>query len=112
MEHPNVLVFVEFPDPKFPTAGFLNNLAYPDAELIGFYHVDEDESIEEARAEHDEEFRAELERQAERFEQKGVRTECDLSFNDNLIETREKIAERDGVDAILTREEQIRSEEY
>lgn len=102
MEHPNVLVFVEFPDPEFPTAGFLDNLAYPDAELIGFYHVDEDESIEEAQAEHNEEFRAELQRQAERFEQQGVRTEFDLTFNDNLIETREKIAERDGVDAILT----------
>lgn len=102
MDHPNVLVFVEFPDPEFPTAGFLDNLAYPDAELIGFYHVDENESIEEARAEHDEEFRAELQRQAERFEQRGVRTEFDLTFNDNLIETRENIAERDGVDAILT----------
>lgn len=102
MEHPTVLVFVEFPDPEFPTTGFVNNLAYPNAELVGFYHLNEDKSIEEARAEHNEEFRAELQRQAEQFEQQGVRTEFDLTFNDNLIETREKIAERDNVDAILT----------
>lgn len=102
MEHPSVLVFVEFPDPKFPTSGFLNGLAYPDAELIGFYQVDEDESVEEARAEHDEEFRAELARHAEQFEERGVRTEFDLTFDDDPVETREKVAKKDGVDAILT----------
>jgi nucleotide-binding universal stress UspA family protein len=101
MEHPTVLVFVEFPDPKFPTAGFLNHLAYPDVELIGSYHLDENESVEEAEAKYDEEFRAELREQAERFEQQGVRTEFDLVFDHDPVEPRQKMARRDEVDAIL-----------
>lgn len=101
MEHPTVLVFVEFPNPAFPTAGFLNHLAYPDAELIGFYRLDEDESVEAAQAEHEDEFISELEQQAERFEQRGVRTEFDLVFNHDAVETRQRIAERNKVDAIL-----------
>jgi len=102
MDHPTILVFVEFPDPEFPTAGFLDHLAYPNAELVGFYHLDDDESLQEARAEYEDEFTAELRKQAERFEQRGVRTEHDLIFNDNRVEVRQRIAEDHGVDAILT----------
>lgn len=101
MEHPTVLVLVEFPDPEFPTAGFLDDLAYPDAELIGFYHLDDDEAVEEARAEYEEEFTAELQTQAERFEQRGVRTEFDLKFDHDRLETRQRIAKRNKIDAIL-----------
>jgi nucleotide-binding universal stress UspA family protein len=102
MEHPTVLVFVEFPDPEFPTGGFLNHLVYPDAELVGFYHLDDNESVQEARAEYGEEFTTELRTQAEQFEQRGVRTEHDLIFNHDRVEARTRIAETDGVDAILT----------
>ncbi|WP_134670713.1 universal stress protein [Halorussus marinus] len=102
MKHPTVLVFVELPDPEFPTAGFLNNLAYPDARLVGFYHLDEDESAQEARAEYEDAFTAELQKQAERFEQRGVRTEFDLEFDSDPVETRQRIAESDDVDAVLT----------
>jgi nucleotide-binding universal stress UspA family protein len=101
MEHPTVLVFVEFPDPEFPTAGFLNYLAYPDVELFGFYHLDDNESLQEAQAEHEEQFTTELREQAERFEQHGVRTEHDLVFNHDRVEARQRIAESDGVNAIL-----------
>lgn len=101
MEHPTVLVFVEFPDPEFPTAGFLNHLAYPDVELIGFYRLDEDESAEEAQADHEETFTAELQRQAELFEQRGVRTEFDLVFDHDAVDTRQRIAARDRADAVL-----------
>lgn len=101
MEHPTVLVFVEFPDPEFPSGGFLSHLAYPDAEIVGFYHPDDDESIEEAEAEHRKEFTTELQKQSERFEQQGVRTECDLVFDYNRVEARQRVADRDEVDAIL-----------
>lgn len=101
MEHPKVLVFVEFPDPEFPTRGFLNHLAYPDAELIGFYSLDEGESVQTAEAEFEEEFTAELQEAAEQFEQRGVRTEYDLIFGQDQVEARQRIAERDEVDAIL-----------
>lgn len=102
MDHPSVLVFVKFPDPTFPTPGFLNNLSYPDVELVGSYRLDEDESAEAARAEHHDAFTAELQEQAEQFEQRGIRTETDLVFSADPVEAREKIAERDDVDAILT----------
>lgn len=102
MDHPTILVFVEFPDPEFPTAGFLDHLAYPNAELVGFYHLDDGESLEEAQAEYEDEFTAELRTQAERFEQRGVRTDHDLIFNDNRVEVRQRIAEDHEVDAILT----------
>ena len=102
MEHPTVLVFVRFPDPTFPTPGFLNNLSYPDVKLVGSYRLDEDESAEAARAEHHDAFTAELQEQAEQFEQRGIRTEIDLVFSADPVETREKIAENDDVDAILT----------
>jgi nucleotide-binding universal stress UspA family protein len=101
MEHPTVLVFVGFPDAKFPTAGFLNHLAYPDAELVGFYELDDDESAKEVKAEYEEELTAELQQQAERFEQRGVRTEYDLIFNHDRVETRQRVAQRDDVDAVL-----------
>lgn len=101
MEHPNVLVFVEFPDPKFPTTGFLNNLAYPDVKLVGFYHLDEEESVQEAQTEYEEEFTAELQKQAEKFEERGVRTEYDLIFNHDRIEARQRVAQKDDIDAIL-----------
>lgn len=101
MEHPTVLVFVEFPDPEFPTAGFLESLAYPNAELVGFYHLDDDESVQEAQAEYEEAFTTELRKQAERFEQRGVRTEHDLIFNHHRMEARQRIAEADAVEAIL-----------
>ncbi|MFD1635194.1 universal stress protein [Haloplanus ruber] len=102
MDHPTILVFVEFPDPEFPTAGFLDHLAYPNAELVGFYHLDDSESLEEAQAEYGDEFTTELRTQAERFEQRGVRTEHDLIFNHNRVEVRQRIAEDHEVDAILT----------
>jgi len=102
MEHPTVLVFGEFPDPEFPTAGFLDHLAYPDVELVGFYHLGDNESVEEAQAEHEEEFTTELRKQAERFEQRGVRADYDLIFNHDRIEVRQRIAENDEIDAILT----------
>lgn len=101
MEHPTVLVFVEFPDPEFPTGGFLDHLAYPDAKLVGCYHLDDDEPVQDAQAEHAEEFTAELKTQAEKFEQRGVRTEYDLIFDQNPIETRQRTAQSDDVDAIL-----------
>lgn len=101
MEHPTVLVFVEFPNPEFPTSGFLNNLAYPDAELVGFYHLDDEDSVQEVRAEYEEEFTAELQKQAERFEQRGVRTEYELIFDHDRVETRQRVARRDDVDAVL-----------
>lgn len=102
MDHPTILVFVEFPDPEFPTAGFLDHLAYPNAELVGFYHLDDDESAQEVQAEYEEEFTTELRKQAERFEQRGVRTEYDLIFNHDRVEVRQRIAEDHDVDAILT----------
>ncbi|WP_323676584.1 universal stress protein [Halorubellus sp. PRR65] len=101
MDHPTVLVFVEFPDPAFPMAGFLNNLAYPNVELVGCYHLADDESVEEARAAYEEEFTAELEAHAERFEERGVRTEFDLIFEPDPIEARHRISKDDDVDAIL-----------
>lgn len=102
MEHPTVLVFVEFPNPEFPTGGFLNHLAYPDVELVGFYHLDDDESVQQARDEYEEEFTAELQEQAEQFEQRGVRTTFSIEFNHDSIETRQRIAKANKVDAILT----------
>ena len=101
MEHPTVLVFVEFPDPHLHSAGFLSHLAYPDAELVGFYHLDDDEPVEEAQAEYGEEFTAKLREQSERFEQQGVRAECDLVFDCNRVEARQRAAERDEIDAVL-----------
>lgn len=102
MDHPTVLVFVRFPDPTFPTRGFLNNLSYPDVRLVGSYRLDEDESAEAARAEHRDAFEATLREQAEQFEQRGIRTETDLVFTADPVGTRRRIAERDDVDAILT----------
>ncbi|WP_115865008.1 universal stress protein [Halorussus litoreus] len=101
MEHPTVLVFVEFPDPKFPTGGFLNHLAYPDAELVGFYNLDDGESVQEVQDEYEEEFTTELRNQAEQFEQRGVRTDFDFVFNHDRGEARQKVAESHEVDAIL-----------
>ena len=101
MDHPTVLVFVEFPDPKFPTGGFLNNLAYPDAELVGFYNLGDNESVQEVEAEYEEEFTTELRAQAEQFEQRGVRTDYDLIFNHDPVEARQQVAESHEVDAIL-----------
>jgi|GEM_PF-1891877 len=101
MEHPNVLVFVEFPDPQFPTGGFLDHFAYPDAELVGFYHLDDNESIEDVQAEYEEEFTAELRKEVERFEQRGIRAEYDLIFDHDRNKVRKGIAERDEVDAVL-----------
>jgi len=101
MDHPNVLVFVEFPDPTVPTKGFLKGFKYPDAEVVGFYHLDESESVEAARAAHEDEFNSELEAIAERFEQEGVRTEHDLVFGHDRIAARQEIVERDAIDAVL-----------
>lgn len=101
MDHPTVLVFVEFPDPAFPMAGFLNNLAYPNAELVGCYQLADDESVEEARAAYEAEFTAELEEHAERFEERGVRTTFDLTFEEDPVEARHRISRDDDVDAIL-----------
>jgi nucleotide-binding universal stress UspA family protein len=101
MEHPTVLVFVEFPNPEVPTGGFLNHFRYPDAELVGFYHLDDSESIDEARAEYEDEFTTELKRLAEQFEQRGIRTEFELLFNHDRIGARQRIVERDDIDATL-----------
>jgi nucleotide-binding universal stress UspA family protein len=101
MEHPTVLVFVEFPDPNLPSTGFLEHLAYPDAELLGFYQLDDEEPVEEVRAEHEDSFRAELAKQAEQFEKRGIRTEYDLLFEHDRVEARQRISEREAVDAIL-----------
>ncbi|GAA0551381.1 universal stress protein [Halorubrum ejinorense] len=101
MEHPNVLVFVEFPDPTVPTTGFLNHLKYPDAEVVGFYHLDDDESAEEVRAARGAEFASELEAIAERFEQVGVRTDHDLVFDRDRFAARQQIVEQEDVDAVL-----------
>jgi nucleotide-binding universal stress UspA family protein len=101
MEHPNVLVFVEFPDPTVPTKGFLKGLKYPDAEVVGFYHLDEGESAEEARAAREAAFDSELEEIAERFEQQGVRTEREVVFGHDRFAARQQIVERDAVDAVL-----------
>ncbi len=101
MEHPSVLVFVEFPDPEVPTRGFLNNFKYPDAEVVGFYHLDDDGSADEARAAHGDEFTAELEEIAERFERVGVRTEHHLVFEQDRFAARQRIVERENVDAVL-----------
>ena len=95
-------MFVKFPDPEFPAPGFLDHLAYPDVELVGFYELGDGESAEEIRAEYEEEFTTELREQAERFEQRGVRTEYDLIFDSDRVDTRSRVAERDDVDAILT----------
>jgi len=101
MEHPNVLVFVEFPDPTVPTTGFLKGFKYPDAEVVGFYHLDEGESAETVRDAHGSEFDSELEAIAERFEQEGVRAEYDLVFGQDRFAARRQIIERDAVDAVL-----------
>lgn len=101
MEHPKVLVFVEFPNPEFPKGGFLNHLAYPDVELTGFYALDDDGSIEAAQAEYEEEFSTELKDQAEKFEHVGIRTEYELIFGHNSAEARQKAAHSDDVDAVL-----------
>ncbi|OYR49514.1 hypothetical protein DJ73_17460 [Halorubrum sp. Ea1] len=101
MEHPNVLVFVEFPDPDVPTTGFLKGFKYPDAEVVGFYHLDDGESPEDARAERGDEFTSELEEIAERFEREGVRADHDLVFGHDRVAARQQIVERDAVDAIL-----------
>lgn len=101
MEHPTVLVFVEFPDPDVPTTGFLKGFKYPDAEVVGFYHLDDGESPEEVRAAHGEEFTSELEEIAERFEREGVRADHDLVFGRDWFAARQRIVERDAVDAIL-----------
>jgi nucleotide-binding universal stress UspA family protein len=101
MEHPKVLVFVEFPDPEFPTGGFLNHFVYPDAKIVGFYQLDDDMSVQEVEAEYGDEFTAELEKQAEKFEQRGVRTEYDLIYGQNQVEARQRVAQTDDIDAIL-----------
>lgn len=101
MEHPTVLVFVEFPDPDVPTKGFLDHFKYPDAEVVGFYHLDDDESAEEARTERGDEFSSELEEIAERFERQGVRADYELVFDHDRVAARQRIVERDGVDAVL-----------
>ncbi len=101
MEHPTVLVFVEFPDPQFPTDGFLDNFLYPDVELVGSYHLTDDETVEQAREAHEAPFTATLREQAERFERRGFRTDTDLVFNRDVVETRRRIAEADDVDAVL-----------
>jgi nucleotide-binding universal stress UspA family protein len=101
MEHPTVLVFVEFPDPTVPTNGFLNHLKYPDAKLVGFYQLDDNESIEEAQTEYEDEFTAELAEVAERFEERGIRTEYSLVFSDDRVGARQRLAESDDIDGIL-----------
>jgi len=101
MEHPTVLVFVEFPNPEFPMSGLLNNLVYSDAELVGFYRLDDEDSVQEVQAEYEEEFTEELQKQAELFEQHGVRTEYELIFDHDRVETRQRVARRDDVDAVL-----------
>lgn len=101
MKHPTVVVFVEFPDPTFPTGGFLKHLAYPDAKLVGFYELDVGESVQPIRDEHEEECRATLQAQAERFEQQGIRTEWSLIFDHDRVEARHQIARDDGADAVL-----------
>lgn len=101
MEHPTVLVFLEFPNPQTPTQGFLNHFQYPDAELVGFYNLDEHESVEQARTEYEDTFTAELREVAEQFEQRGVRTEYSILFNHDRVAARQRIAEFDDVDATL-----------
>ncbi len=101
MEHPTVLVFVEFPDPQFPTDGFLDNFLYPDVELVGSYHLTDDETVEQAREAHEAPFTTTLREQAERFERRGIRTDTDLVFDRDVVETRRRIAEADDVDAVL-----------
>jgi nucleotide-binding universal stress UspA family protein len=101
MEHPNVLVFVEFPNPDVPTKGFLEGFKYPDAEVVGFYHLDEGESAEEARAAHEDEFTSAVEEIAERFEREGVRADHDLVFGHDRFEARQQIVQRDAIDAVL-----------
>lgn len=101
MEHPTVLVFLEFPDPQFPTDGFLDNFLYPDVELVGSYQVADDETVEQARETNETPFTATLREQAERFERQGIRTDTDLVFNRDVVETRRRIAEADDADAVL-----------
>lgn len=101
MKHPTVLVFLELPDPVPPSTGFLHGFKYPDAEIIGFYQVDDDESIGDVRDENEEAFGRALEEIAEQFEQEGVRTETEVEYSGDLNEARKQIAERDAVDAIL-----------
>ncbi len=101
MKHPTLLVFVEFPDPTFPTDGFLKYLAYPDTELVGFYNLDSGESVQAAQDRYEERFDAELQAQAERFEQHGLRTDCDLVFEHDRLEARHRIARSGAADAVL-----------
>lgn len=101
MKHPTVLVFVEFPDPRLPTDGFLEHLLYPNAELIGSYHVADDETVETVRADREAAFTARLNKEAERFEQHGIRTNTEVVFNRDEVETRRRVAEADDVDAVL-----------
>lgn len=101
MEHPTVLVFVTFPEPKFPTVGFLNHLAYPDVELVGCYSLGDDRSVRDVQTEDEEELTTELQKQAERFEQRGARTEYDLIFDEDPVEARHRISRSEDIDAIL-----------
>ncbi len=101
MQHPTVLVLFTFPDPTIPTEGFLDGLSYPDVQLLGFYPLDEREDETEIRAAREEELQAQLETQAERFEQRGIRTTTELIFNHDKVAARRAIAKQEGIDGIL-----------
>jgi len=57
--------------------------------------------VQPIRDEHEEECRATLQAQAERFEQQGIRTEWSLIFDHDRVEARHQIARDDGADAVL-----------
>lgn len=61
----------------------------------------DDESLDETRAVYGDEFISELEAMAERFEERGIRTESDLVFDHDRTTTRQRLAEREDVYALL-----------
>ncbi len=101
MRHPTVLVFVEFPDPTGLSMGFRDSLRYPDAEVVGVRTVGEDEAPAAIREEHAAAYAQQLDTMAEALEAEGVRAETDLVFAADRVTARERIADRDDVDAIL-----------
>jgi len=99
MEHQNLLVFLEFPDPAHPSLGLLKSLSYMDITLVGFRSVSRGEKLDTARREEIETTLTEI---ASEFESRGIRVETHVESGPNMKDTRDEWARREEIDGILT----------
>jgi len=99
MEHQNLLVFLEFPEPIRPSLGLLKALSYMDITLVGYHPVSDGDELEPVQ-------RAEIEKAlteiASEFENRGIRVETHVATGEHMAETRDEWAQRNDIDGILT----------